>query len=78
MSCKCSSYLLSWRRFLLESADPQQAQAVLMPPTSSGLHWKRGSSLCQAGSVGKQDLVVQWLEATPQPRLMDSGLLGSG
>lgn len=64
--------------FPLVSADPQQAQAVLLPPTSSGLHLKRGASLCQAGFVGKQDLVLQWLEATPQTPLMDSGLLGSG
>lgn len=59
------------------SAEPQQAQAVLLPPTSSGLHSERGASLRLGGSVGKQDLVLQWLE-DPRSPLMDSGLSGSG
>lgn len=73
-----STYRLWWCRFPLRSAEPQEVQAVLLRPTSSGLRWKGGVSPCRTGSVAGQDSVPQGVEATPPAPPLDSGLLGSG
>lgn len=78
LSCEGSHYLLLWRRFPLRFAEPLEALADLLHPTSSGLRLKGGVSQSHTGSAGEQGLVLQGAEsAAPLPPL-SSGPLGSG
>lgn len=56
----------------------QEVRAVLLHPTSSGLHSKGDVSLCQVGSVGEQCLARQGVEPATLSLPLGSGLLGSG
>lgn len=78
LSCEGSHYLLLWRRFPLRFAEPQEAPAHLLHPTSSGLRLKGGVSLCHTGSAGEQELVQQGAESAAPLPPPSSGPSGSG
>lgn len=62
------------RRF----AESQDGQAVLLHPTSSGLHLKGGVCLCRTGSLRERDSTHPGVELATLLPPLGFGLLGSG
>lgn len=59
-------------------AESQDGQAVLLHPTSSGLHLKGGVSLCRTGSLGERDSTCPGVELATLPPPLGFGFSGSG